>query len=463
MSMGTLRISPKRMNTTPMDAKTFRQRTANGSNSLSPPLEIDIEAGKTTEATTTYYPRSGGPSATGRQALDALAGDSGRSPGRPLFMCLLILLALLFVLSFVGQWKINVGSDGARGVSVMWRAYPSENVLSAGQFNNPPSLPPGALPFAVITDLDRNSRIPGDSKPMWGAFLKRGWILLPASPKELPTITWLDQGKGVQIKQNLNDGARGMELSELIVWRGKLLAPDDRTGIVYEIENPWSGSDGKGEPPQCIARFILSDGPGHAEKGFKSEWMADKDGTLYIGSHGREFTDPKEGTKIVSNNPEWVKTVTPALALSHVDWTEQFNYVRKIAGLAFPGYLEHEAATWSPFRREWIFAPRRWSNESYHEELNELRGWNKIIRVSEDFSASTVVEIKFTLEPQKGFSTIKLIPGTKDEWAVALRTLEREKLGIYKTTMTIFNVLTGAVWLPDINVEEAKYEGLAFL
>ena len=49
-----------------------------------------------------------------------------------------------------------------------------------------------------------------------------------------------------------------MELSELLVFNGHLYTIDDRTGIVYEIENenkifPW---------------VVLSDGNGHEIKGF---------------------------------------------------------------------------------------------------------------------------------------------------------------------------------------------------
>ena len=51
-----------------------------------------------------------------------------------------------------------------------------------------------------------------------------------------------------------------MELSELVVFNGKLYSVDDRTGVVYLVENnkvvPW---------------VILSDGNGGETKGFKGE------------------------------------------------------------------------------------------------------------------------------------------------------------------------------------------------
>ncbi len=36
----------------------------------------------------------------------------------------------------------------------------------------------------------------------------------------------------------------------------------------------------------------LNDGPGNVGKGFKSEWMAVKDGELYVGGLGKEWTSP---------------------------------------------------------------------------------------------------------------------------------------------------------------------------
>lgn len=62
------------------------------------------------------------------------------------------------------------------------------------------------------------------------------------------------------MKSSLSNGGRGMELSELVVFNGKLYSVDDRTGVVYQIDNgkvfPW---------------LILSDGNGQETKGFKSK------------------------------------------------------------------------------------------------------------------------------------------------------------------------------------------------
>ena len=72
-------------------------------------------------------------------------------------------------------------------------------------------------------------------------------------------LEW-DQGDETQLQSALATGGRGMELSELVVFNGKLYSVDDRTGVVYLVENnkvvPW---------------VILSDGNGGETKGFKGE------------------------------------------------------------------------------------------------------------------------------------------------------------------------------------------------
>ena len=54
---------------------------------------------------------------------------------------------------------------------------------------------------------------------------------------------------------NPTPGNRGMELSELQKFAGELLAVDDRSGVVYSIENGI-----------VVPRYILVDGNGHSKK-----------------------------------------------------------------------------------------------------------------------------------------------------------------------------------------------------
>lgn len=89
-----------------------------------------------------------------------------------------------------------------------------------------------------------------------------------------------------------------MELSDLIVFNGKLLSFDDRTGIIYEIEQdkayPW---------------VLMTDGDGHLNKGFKAEWATVKDRQLYVGSMGKEWTT--SAGEYENENPMHVKVVSP--------------------------------------------------------------------------------------------------------------------------------------------------------
>ncbi|EOD33708.1 hypothetical protein EMIHUDRAFT_43184, partial [Emiliania huxleyi CCMP1516] len=84
-------------------------------------------------------------------------------------------------------------------------------------------------------------------------------------------VTW---GDAVPLRSHLAASGRGMELSTLTWFGGRLLSCDDRTGIVYEI------SKGEARP-----RHILA-GPTAAAH-FKCEWAAVRHGQLYVGGIGR--------------------------------------------------------------------------------------------------------------------------------------------------------------------------------
>ena len=62
------------------------------------------------------------------------------------------------------------------------------------------------------------------------------------------------------LKSHLSAKDRGMELSELLVFNGKLYSPDDRTGIIYEITPDW----------KVLPWVILNDGNGRVTKGKQS-------------------------------------------------------------------------------------------------------------------------------------------------------------------------------------------------
>lgn len=97
-----------------------------------------------------------------------------------------------------------------------------------------------AHPTGIIADLDTNSLSP-DQKHTWYSFYKKGY--LSYSPiKNTIVITW-DSHPPAKLTTNFAMKGRGMELSELVVFDGRLLTFDDRTGMVFQIINdraiPW--------------------------------------------------------------------------------------------------------------------------------------------------------------------------------------------------------------------------------
>lgn len=70
-------------------------------------------------------------------------------------------------------------------------------------------------------------------------------------------------------------------------------------------------------------------------EGFKSEWATVKDGTLIIGSLGKEWTTSTGD--VINHNPEFVKTVSPKGEVQHHDWTDNYVRLREAVNIKFPG------------------------------------------------------------------------------------------------------------------------------
>lgn len=182
---------------------------------------------------------------------------------------------------FRPRWKVILPSFV--GAAVLWLLYthrpppgrpPLPNTHNwklvqppAARYNDtyPLSAPqrtPGGTRYriAVIADLDTKSR--AQEENTWVSYLKKGHLTLSDSGDRV-AVEW-DQGHEV-LESHLAEKGRGMELSDLIVFNGKLYSVDDRTGVVYQIE----GS-------RAVPWVILSDGDGTVGKG--------KSGRLSLGS-----------------------------------------------------------------------------------------------------------------------------------------------------------------------------------
>ena len=79
--------------------------------------------------------------------------------------------------------------------------------------------------------------------------------------------------------------------------------------------------------------------------------MTVKDGELYVGSHGTEVpkgdaidhslqvrTDGKNRVMVVTIPIKWVKIISPAGNISHVNWTERYHALGKALGVHPGGY-----------------------------------------------------------------------------------------------------------------------------
>lgn len=215
--------------------------------------------------------------------------------------------------------------------------------------------------IGVIADLDTNSR--SEKKMTWISYMRRGYLLVSQSGDKV-AVEW-DPDR-VVLESHLSEKGRGMELSELIAFNGKLYSVDDRTGVVYNIDGnkavPWviltdgDGTVAKGQEARRFPRWVSSSSKKCVPKksipvgfsqilllllymsplaGFKAEWMAVKDKHLFIGGLGKEWTTT-EG-EFVNNNPEWVKVVGYQGDVRHENWVPTYHSLKAAVGIKPPG------------------------------------------------------------------------------------------------------------------------------
>ena len=296
----------------------------------------------------------------------------------------------------------------------------------------------------IVADLDTNSREKSDKKGKWKSYLKKAE--LRCDGLHSCTIHWLEDQ---EIFTRFSESGRGMELSSLLSFNNHLYAFEDRTGIVYELV--------KGN--KAIPRQILMAGDGDVPKGQKSEWATVKDGKMFVGSFGKEYVR-KDG-KIEHTNYMWISTIDEEGAVSHVDWTDNYNKLRNAVHCKYPGYLIHEAINWSPIRKQWVILPRRVSEEPYDENEDEKKGSNIVMLASENFNKIEVKHIT-TTTPSRGFSEFKFLPGSNDNVIVAIKSEENEKQNLQNSFITVFT-LDGKILLEETEIPgKHKFEGLEF-
>ena len=302
----------------------------------------------------------------------------------------------------------------------------------------------GVYNIVIVSDLDKKSRVLDAPKGKWKSIMKKGTLSRDSEGKY--SVQWNGE---IPFYGKISEAGRGMELSALTWFRNKLYAFDDRTGIAFEIH----GS-------KAIPRFIMMEGNGDNDKGQKTEWATVKDDKLYAGSFGKEYTNPDGSIK--NTNNMWVSVIDSNGRVTHEDWTDRYNKLREAVGCPYPGYMIHEAISWSPHRKQWVILPRRVSKKPYDENKDERRGSSIVVLASEGFSEIGVRKIT-KKTPTRGFSDFKFLPGSKDNIIVALKSEENEEEKTQNSYIMVFN-LDGTMLMEETEIPGMmKFEGLEFI
>lgn len=298
--------------------------------------------------------------------------------------------------------------------------------------------------LAIITDEDHASRIDlGGGQYAWQSTIRYDRLFREADPatgkvefgfEDVPAA----QGGEYQLVSLIAEGGRGAEFSELVMFGKRLVTFDDRTGLVCEVR----------DNNKLVPRHILMTGSGdEAFKGFKSEWATLQDDHLIVGSHGKKRVE------------EWVKVLDRNYGLQSFDWHERYQRMREALQVGENGYVIHEAAEWHPYRREWLFFPRKVSSAAFDGRLDERDcGNNKLVIANESFSDIRVVEVGQRI-PERGVSSFKILPGHPDE-CVGLKSVE---IGDRTESYLFCFSLDGQVLQDDIFIGDYKCEGIEIL
>ncbi|KJH82895.1 hypothetical protein [Stutzerimonas stutzeri] len=298
--------------------------------------------------------------------------------------------------------------------------------------------------LAIITDEDHASQVEQqDGRIAWQSTLRHDRLHRHMDPQAgLARYRFEDipeaEGGEFQLVSLIAEGGRGAEFSELVMFGKRLVTFDDRTGLVCEVR----------DQNQLVPRNILMTGSGdEAFKGFKSEWATLWNDQLVIGSHGKR---PAE---------EWVKMLDRNYGVRSVNWADRYQRIRDALGVGPDGYVIHEAAEWHPYRREWLFFPRKISNEPFDEAVDEReRGANTLIIANEDFSEIRTLKVGERI-PERGISSFKILPGHPEE-CIGLKSVE---IGDRTESYLFCFNLDGEVLQNDIFIGDYKCEGLEIL
>ena len=144
---------------------------------------------------------------------------------------------------FFPSRNVDIGSVRYKSVPLYNSTYPlSPTVISASLETT--------YRIAIISDLDTSSKTESN---LWISYLRPGRLTVSKDFRSV-SVNW---DKEVVLKSDISQKGRGMELSELVAFNGKLYTCDDRSGIVFEITPDW----------KILPFVVLNDGDGKQTKG----------------------------------------------------------------------------------------------------------------------------------------------------------------------------------------------------
>ena len=189
--------------------------------------------------------------------------DKGKAlfAGIALLSCSILFILYILLPGNSGSYKVNPRFPHAQDIYFS----PELPYNTTYPLTKPMKLDGGWIKYriGVIADMDLKSKSL-EEEGSWISYLKTGAILYNPDFREIK-VEWEEPPMGMTlIKSSWSYGNRGMELSELLVFNGRLYGVDDRTGVVYEIDGslaiPW---------------VILADGNGRHTKGTNSLPLVD--------------------------------------------------------------------------------------------------------------------------------------------------------------------------------------------
>lgn len=168
-------------------------------------------------------------------------------------IAVLFLVVVLPLVFYAYPWFLGTVCTGPDGTPVVGEAARLRRYNSTYPITAPVKSGSGvSYRIGIISDLDKDSR-DSNGKNAWYSVLRRGQLFWSPGRNAI-SVTW-DQDH-VRLVSTLAMNGRGMELSELVTFDGRLLTFDDRTGIVYYLDGD-----------QAFPWLILMDGSGRNTKG----------------------------------------------------------------------------------------------------------------------------------------------------------------------------------------------------